>query len=155
MFFIPALVFCDIFISLWIDKEMVFKQKNIGVLLAISGFLSTLFVSLPNNFAIGMGKIKQFTIYSTIRSIFLGIDVSSDKALWPYRSRYCPFNSKYCRFRFSFLRIEALYQSFYIFNVSTGLFTTIVNWITIMPSSHLVSRYNTDMDRVSGICCVL
>lgn len=73
MVFIPALVFSDLFISLWINPEIGSQTKYIGILLALSGYITTLSVSLANNLTIGIGKIKQFTIYSASRTILLGI----------------------------------------------------------------------------------
>lgn len=73
MIFIPVIIFGDIFITLWIGPEIGEKTKYIIILLASSAFLSTLFSSLPNNIAVGTGKIKQFTVYATIRSIILAL----------------------------------------------------------------------------------
>ena len=73
MVLIPALIFGDLFITLWVGPDIGDKTRYIIVLLALSGYLSILFASLPNNIAVGTGRIKQFTIYSSIRTIILGI----------------------------------------------------------------------------------
>ena len=73
MIFIPVLIFGDLFITLWVGTDIGDKTRYVLVLLALSGYLGTLFVSLPNNIAVGTGRIKQFTIYATIRAIVLGI----------------------------------------------------------------------------------
>lgn len=73
MVFVPALVFSDLFISLWINPEMGIQTRYIGILLLLSGYISTLTVSIPNNLTVGIGKIKEFTIYSAVRSMILGI----------------------------------------------------------------------------------
>jgi O-antigen/teichoic acid export membrane protein len=73
MVFIPVIIFGDLFITLWVGPNIGDKTKHVLVLLSLSGYLSTLFVSLPNNIAVGTGRIKQFTIYGTIRAIVLGV----------------------------------------------------------------------------------
>jgi O-antigen/teichoic acid export membrane protein len=73
MIFIPVLIFGDLFITLWVGAETGYKTKNILMLLALSGIFSTLFISLSNNIIVGIGRIKQFTQYCTIRAVVLSI----------------------------------------------------------------------------------
>lgn len=73
MIFIPILIFGDLFITLWVGAETGFKTKNVLMLLALSGVFSTLFISLSNNIIVGIGRIKQFTQYCTIRALVLSI----------------------------------------------------------------------------------
>jgi O-antigen/teichoic acid export membrane protein len=73
MIFIPILIFGDLFITLWVGADIGNKTRHVLVLLALSGILGTLFVSLSNNIIVGIGRIKQFTQYCTIRAIVLAI----------------------------------------------------------------------------------
>lgn len=72
MIFIPVLVFGDLFMTLWVGTSAGEQTRYILMLLALSGYLGTLAVTLPNNIAVGTGRIKQFTIYCTIRGVVLG-----------------------------------------------------------------------------------
>ena len=71
MVFIPILIFGDLFITLWVGAEIGYKTRHILTLLALSGVFSTLFVSLPINIIVGIGRIKQFTQYCTVRAVVL------------------------------------------------------------------------------------
>jgi O-antigen/teichoic acid export membrane protein len=73
MVFIPILIFGDLFITLWVGPEIGYKTRHILTLLALSGVFSTLFISLSNNIIVGIGRIKQFTQYCTVRAIVLAI----------------------------------------------------------------------------------
>jgi O-antigen/teichoic acid export membrane protein len=73
MIFIPVLVFGDLFMTLWVGASIGEKTRYVLILLALSGYLGTLAVTLPNSIAVGTGRIKQFTIYCTIRATVLGI----------------------------------------------------------------------------------
>jgi len=70
--FIPVLVFGDMFITKWVGTDIGDKTRYVLLFMALSGYLGTLTVTLPNNIAVGTGRIKQFTLYSAIRSIVLG-----------------------------------------------------------------------------------
>ncbi len=72
MIFIPLLIFGQPFMNLWVGRGVEEQTRVVLVLLTISFFLSTLFVTLPNNIAVGTGRIKQFTIYSAFRAVVLG-----------------------------------------------------------------------------------
>jgi len=71
MVFIPVLIFGDLFIELWIDADMSDSTKDVLWLLVVSGILSTLFSSLSNNVIVGIGRIREFTIYGLIRGTVL------------------------------------------------------------------------------------
>lgn len=71
MVFIPVLIFGDLFIKLWIGTDMSYETSDVLILLVISGILGTLFISLSNNIIVGIGRIKEFTQYCTIRAIVL------------------------------------------------------------------------------------
>jgi len=73
MVFLPVLIFGDLFIKLWIDSEMSKETRDVLILLVIAGILSTLFASLSNNIIVGIGRIKEFTIYCTIRGLVLAL----------------------------------------------------------------------------------
>ncbi|TSA57084.1 hypothetical protein D4R42_02215 [bacterium] len=68
--FIPLFVLGDLFLTLWTPTISV---KAVGVLrlLALAGYIGTLTATLPNNVMVGLGKIRQFTIYTTIRAVAL------------------------------------------------------------------------------------
>ena len=73
MVFIPILIFGDLFITLWVGPEIGYQTRHILTLLALSGVFSTLFISLSNNIIVGIGRIKQFTQYCTVRALVLAI----------------------------------------------------------------------------------
>jgi len=72
MAFIPLLILGDIFLTLWVPS---IASRGIGVfkLLILASYFNTICASITNNVVIGMGKIRQFTIYANIRGIVLGI----------------------------------------------------------------------------------
>jgi len=69
--FIPILIFGDLFIALWVGPEISYKTRHILTLLALSGVFSVLFLSLSNNIIVGIGRIKEFTQYCTVRAVVL------------------------------------------------------------------------------------
>lgn len=71
MIFVPLFVLGDIFLTLWVPS-IAGQAAVVLRLLTLAGYLGTLCASLTNNAVIGMGHIRQFTIYATIRSIVLG-----------------------------------------------------------------------------------
>ena len=73
MVFIPILIFGDLFITLWVGPEIGYQTRHILTILALSGVFSTLFISLSNNIIVGIGRIKQFTQYCTVRAVVLAI----------------------------------------------------------------------------------
>lgn len=68
--FIPLLILGDSFLKLWTPT---IANQTIGVLrlLCVAGFISTLTASIPNNIMVGLGKIRQFTVYGIVRAVFL------------------------------------------------------------------------------------
>ena len=73
MVFIPVLIFGDLFLRLWVGVNFSNETRVVLFLLALSGYFSVLFVSLPNNIVVGTGRMKQFTFYATVRAIVLAI----------------------------------------------------------------------------------
>lgn len=72
MIFIPLIVFGDLFMTLWVGTSAGEQTRYVIILIALSGYIGTFSVTLPNSIAIGTGRIKQFTIYNTIRGVVLG-----------------------------------------------------------------------------------
>ena len=71
MFFVPLLVFGDHLVILWLGEQVASQIDNVLRLLVISAYISTLTATITNNLVIGIGKIRQFTIYTTVRSLVL------------------------------------------------------------------------------------
>lgn len=68
--FIPLFMLGDLFLELW--TPTISKQAGGGLqLLAVAGYIGTLTAALSNNVMIGLGKMRQFSIYATIRAIAL------------------------------------------------------------------------------------
>jgi len=71
MIFVPLFVLGDIFLALWVPS-IAGQAAVVLRLLTLASYLGTLSASLNNGVVIGMGHIRQFTIYVTFRSIVLG-----------------------------------------------------------------------------------
>jgi O-antigen/teichoic acid export membrane protein len=70
--FIPLFILGDLFLALWVPS-IAGRATTLLQLLSIAGFIGTLTASLTNNILIGLGGIKHFSIYCTIRSLVLGL----------------------------------------------------------------------------------
>jgi len=68
--FIPVFVLGDLFLALW-TPTISSRAAGVLQLLALAGYIGTLTTSLSNNVMVGLGKIRQFTIYCTIRAVVL------------------------------------------------------------------------------------
>jgi len=68
--FIPSFVLGDLFLALW-TPTISSSSKGVLHFLALAGYLGTLTATLPNSVMVGLGKIGQFTIYTTIRCLVL------------------------------------------------------------------------------------
>lgn len=68
--FIPLFVLGDLFLALW-TPTISTKAAGVLRLLALAGYIGTLTATLPNNVMVGLGKMRQFTIYTTIRALVL------------------------------------------------------------------------------------
>jgi len=68
--FVPLFVLGDIFLVLWVPS-IAGQAASVLRLLTLAGYMGTLCVALTNNVVIGMGRMRQFTIYATIRGIVL------------------------------------------------------------------------------------
>jgi O-antigen/teichoic acid export membrane protein len=68
--FIPLFVLGGHFLGLWTPT---ISTKAVGVLrlLALAGYVGTLMAALPNNVMVGLGRMREFTIYATIRAMAL------------------------------------------------------------------------------------
>jgi|GEM_PF-6029801 len=70
--FIPLFVLGDLFLTLWVPS-IAGQAASVLRLLALAGFIGILTAALTNNVLIGLGGIRHFTIYCTIRSAVLGV----------------------------------------------------------------------------------
>lgn len=68
--FIPLFVLGDLFLALW-TPTIAGQAAGVLQLLALAGYIGTLTATLPNNVMVGLGKMRQFTIYTTIRAMVL------------------------------------------------------------------------------------
>jgi O-antigen/teichoic acid export membrane protein len=68
--FIPMFVLGDLFLAVW-TPTISTKAAGVLQLLAVAGYIGTLTATLPNNVMVGLGKMRQFTIYTTIRALVL------------------------------------------------------------------------------------
>jgi len=72
MIFVPLFVLGDIFLVLWVPT-IAGQAAGVLRLLTVAAYLGTICVSLTNSVIIGMGHIRQFTIYASIRGIVLAV----------------------------------------------------------------------------------
>ncbi len=70
--FIPLFVLGDLFLALW-TPTISAQATGVLRLLALAGYIGTLTATLPNNVMVGLGKMRQFTIYATIRATVLAL----------------------------------------------------------------------------------
>jgi O-antigen/teichoic acid export membrane protein len=70
MIFVPLFVLGDIVLGLWVPS-IADQAARVFRLLTLASYLGTLCASLINSVVIGMGRIRQFTIYITIRNLML------------------------------------------------------------------------------------
>lgn len=68
--FIPLFVLADLFLGIW-TPSIAAQAAGVLRLLVLAGYIGALSASLPNSVAVGLGKMRQFTIYATIRSLTL------------------------------------------------------------------------------------
>ncbi|MBT9169664.1 MAG: hypothetical protein DDT19_03027 [Syntrophomonadaceae bacterium] len=68
--FIPMFVLGDLFLELW-TPTIAGQAAGVLQLLALAGYIGTLTATLPNNVMVGLGKMREFTIYTTSRAVVL------------------------------------------------------------------------------------
>jgi len=68
--FVPLFVLGDLFLELW-TPTIAGQAAGVLQLLALAGYIGTLTATLSNNVMVGLGKMRQFTIYTTIRALAL------------------------------------------------------------------------------------
>jgi len=68
--FIPLFVLGDLFLTLW-TPTISAQAAGVLRLLVLAGYIGTLTATLPNNVMVGLGKIRQFTVYTAIPAIVL------------------------------------------------------------------------------------
>lgn len=70
LIFIPLFVLGDSFLTVW-TPSIATQAAGVLRLLALAGYIGTLMATLPNSVMVGLGKMRQFTIYTTIRAVVL------------------------------------------------------------------------------------
>jgi len=65
--FIPLIVLSDQFLTIW-TPGIATQAAGVLRLLALAGYIATLTASLTNSVVVGLGQMRQFTIYATIRT---------------------------------------------------------------------------------------
>lgn len=70
LIFIPLFILGDSFLAVWTPSIAV-QASSVLRLLALAGYIGTLTASLPNNVMMGLGNMRSFTIYATIRAVVL------------------------------------------------------------------------------------
>jgi O-antigen/teichoic acid export membrane protein len=71
VFFIipPFILISNQFLSIWLGKDVAKQAYMVLVLLFVAALIQTIFVSVLNNYIIGIGKLKLFTKYTLVRSV--------------------------------------------------------------------------------------
>jgi len=72
LIFIPLLILGDQFLIVW-TPSIAPQAAGVLRLLAIASYIVVLTASLPNNIMVGLGLMRQFTVYTTIRAAVLAI----------------------------------------------------------------------------------
>jgi O-antigen/teichoic acid export membrane protein len=70
LIFIPLFILGDLFLEVW-TPTIATQATGVLRLLALAGYIGTLTASLTNNVMVGLGKMRQFTTYTTIRAVTL------------------------------------------------------------------------------------
>ncbi len=71
LIFIPLFMLGEPFLVIW-TPTIAGQATGVLRLLAVAGYVGTLTATLTNSVVVGLGKMRQFTIYSTIRAVALG-----------------------------------------------------------------------------------
>jgi O-antigen/teichoic acid export membrane protein len=72
LIFIPLFVLGDSFLLVW-TPSIARQATGVLRLLALAGYISSLTSSITNNVAVGLGRMRQFTIYVTVRAVVLAV----------------------------------------------------------------------------------
>jgi O-antigen/teichoic acid export membrane protein len=72
LIFIPLFILGDLFLKLW-TPDIAAQAAAVLRLLALAGYFGTLTASLSSSVLVGFGKMRQFTIYTTVRAIILAL----------------------------------------------------------------------------------
>jgi O-antigen/teichoic acid export membrane protein len=70
LIFIPLFILGDLFLEVW-TPSIAMQAAGVLRLLALAGYIGTLTASLTNSMMVGLGKMRQFTTYTTIRAAVL------------------------------------------------------------------------------------
>jgi O-antigen/teichoic acid export membrane protein len=65
--FIPLIVLGDRILAIW-TPSIASQASGVLRLLALGGYIGTLAATLTNNLMVGLGRLRQFTIYATTRA---------------------------------------------------------------------------------------
>lgn len=72
LIFVPLFVLGDSFLRIW-TPSIAAQASGVLRLLVLAEYVGVLTASLTNNVMVGLGRMRQFTIYATIRSVVLAI----------------------------------------------------------------------------------
>jgi O-antigen/teichoic acid export membrane protein len=72
LIFIPLFILGDSFLAVW-TPSIAAQASGVLRLLTLAGYVGALTASLPNSVMLGLGKMRQFTIYTTVRALVLAI----------------------------------------------------------------------------------
>jgi len=72
LIFIPLFILGDLFLTVW-TPSIAIQAAVVFRLLTLAGYIGILTVSLANGVMVGLGKMRQFTIYTTIRAAVLAL----------------------------------------------------------------------------------
>jgi O-antigen/teichoic acid export membrane protein len=65
----PVILFADEILNIWLGNIFANKVYVVLVLLLLATLIQSVFVSVLNNYVIGIGKLKLFTKYTLVRSV--------------------------------------------------------------------------------------
>jgi len=68
MVFVPLLLLGDAFFTIWVGRSFANQAGTTLHLLLLSGYVSTLAITLGSAVAVGTGHIRDYTLYSLLRS---------------------------------------------------------------------------------------
>ena len=72
LIFIPLLVLGDLFLAVW-TPSIAAQAAGVLRLLTLAGYVGTLTATLPNSIMVGLGKMRQFMIYTTTHALGLAV----------------------------------------------------------------------------------
>lgn len=69
LIFPPVILFANEILNIWLGKIVANQVYIVLVLMLLATLIQSIFVSVLNNYVIGIGKLKLFTKYTLVRSV--------------------------------------------------------------------------------------